>query len=69
MKELERELDVCRQDVERQRDLVIRREEQLVKQQRAEETTARFQGKARAVEDTRDEQRHYKQAVEEKKGA
>jgi peptidoglycan hydrolase CwlO-like protein len=34
MKELECELDVCRQDVERQRRLVMLREELLVKQYR-----------------------------------
>ena len=70
MKELERELDICRQDVERQREQVIRREEQLVKQQRADViTAAKLKGKARAVEDTKEEQKRYKQAVEEKKGA
>ena len=69
MKELERELDICRQDVERQREQVIRREEQLVKQHRPDAITAKFKGKARAVEDTKEEQNRYKQAVEEKKGA
>lgn len=69
MKELERELDVCRQDVERQRDLVLRREEHLVKQQRAEATTSKSKGKARVVDDAKEEQKCYKQAVEEKKGA
>jgi len=69
MKELERELDICRQDVERQREQVIRREEQWVEQQRADAITAKLKGKARAVEDTKEEQKRYKQAVEEKKGA
>lgn len=69
MKELERELDICRQDVERQREQVIRREEQLVKQQRADAINTKLKGKARAVEDTKEEQIRYKQAVEEKKGA
>lgn len=69
MKELERELDICRQDVERQREQVLWREEQLVKQQRADTITAKSKGKARAVDDTKEEQKRYKQAVEEKKGA
>lgn len=69
MRELERELDVCRQDVERQRELVMHREEILVKQCRAEPATSNSKGKARSVEDTKDEQKRYKQAVEEKKGS
>ncbi|KAI0004640.1 hypothetical protein BJV74DRAFT_389821 [Russula compacta] len=67
MKELEHELDVCRQDVEKQRELVMRREELLVKQQRAEAATAKLKGKVRAVEETKEEQKRYKQAVEEKR--
>ena len=69
MKELERELDACRQDVERQRELVMHREEILVKQHRAEAGTSKSKGKARSVEDTKEEQKRYKQAVEEKKGS
>ena len=69
MKELEHELDVCRQDVDRQRELVLRREEHLLKQQRAEATNASSKGKARAAEETKEEQKRYQQAVEEKKGA
>ena len=69
MKELERELDVCRQDVERQRELVMFREEFLVKQHRTEAATSDSKGKARSVEVTKDEQKRYKQAVEEKKGS
>ena len=68
MKELERELDVCRQDVERQRELVVHSEEYLVRQHRAEATTSKSKGKARSVEVTKEEQTRYKQAVEEKKG-
>jgi hypothetical protein len=68
MKELERELDVCKQDVERQRELVMRREELLLKHQRGEAATSKSKGKARAVEDTKEEQKRYKEAVEEKKG-
>jgi hypothetical protein len=68
MKELERELDVCRQDVERQRELVMHREALMVRQQRAEAATAKSKGKARAVEDTNEEQKRYVRAVEEKKG-
>ena len=68
MKELERELDVCRQDVETQRRLVMLREELLVKQHRAG-ATSNSKGKARSVEDTKEEQNRYKQAVEEKKGS
>jgi hypothetical protein len=69
MKELERELDVCRQDVERQREIVMHREDVLVKQHRAEATTSKSKGKARSVEVTKEEQMRYKQAVEEKKGS
>jgi hypothetical protein len=69
MKELERELDVCRQDVETQRRLVMLREEILVKQHRAAAATSNLKGKARSVEDTKEEQKRYKQAVEEKKGS
>jgi hypothetical protein len=69
MKELERELDICRQDVETQRRLVMLREELLVKQHRAGATTSSSKGKARSVEDTKEEQKRYKQAVEEKKGS
>jgi hypothetical protein len=69
MKELEGELDVCRQDVERQRELVMHREEILVKQRRAEPAASNSKGKARSVEDTKEEQKRYKQAVEEKKGS
>ncbi len=69
MKELERELDVCRQDVETQRRLVKLREELLVKQHRAGAAASNAKGKARSVEDTREEQKRYKQAVEEKKGS
>jgi PPC89-like protein with centrosome localization domain len=69
MKELERELDVCRQDVETQRRLVKLREELLVKQHRTGAAASNAKGKARSVEDTREEQKHYKQAVEEKKGS
>ena len=69
MKELERELDVCRQDVERQRELVMHREEILVKQRRAEPAPSNSKGKARSVDDTKEEQKRYKQAVEEKKGS
>jgi peptidoglycan hydrolase CwlO-like protein len=69
MKELERELDVCRHDVERQRELVMHREELLVKQRRAEAASSSSKGKARSVEDTKEEQKRYKQAVEEKKGS
>ena len=68
MKELERELDVCRQDVERQRELVVHSEEYLVRQHGAEATTSKSKGKARSVEVTKEEQMRYKQAVEEKKG-
>lgn len=68
MKELEHELDVCRQDVEKQRELVMRGEELLVKQQRAEAATTKSKGKVRAVEETMEEQKRYKQAVEEKRG-
>ena len=69
MKELERELDVCRQDVEKQRELVIHREALIVRQQRTEAATAKVKGKARAVEDTNEEQKRYVRAVEEKKGS
>ena len=69
MKELERELDVCRQDVEAQRRLVMLREEILVTQHRAGAATSNSKGKARSVEDTKEEQKRYKQAVEEKKGS
>lgn len=69
MKELEDALDVCRQAVETQRTLVMQREELLAKQHRAGAATSNSKGKARSVEDTKDEQRHYKQAVEEKKGS
>jgi hypothetical protein len=68
MKELERELDVCRQDVEAQRRLVMLREEILVNQHRAGAATSNSKGKSRSVEDTKEEQKRYKQAVEEKKG-
>jgi hypothetical protein len=68
MKELERELDVCRQDVETQRRLVMLREELLVNQHRTGAATSNSKGKARSVEDTKEEQKRYKQAVEEKKG-
>ncbi|KAH9042264.1 hypothetical protein EDB85DRAFT_1918825 [Lactarius pseudohatsudake] len=67
MKELEHELDVCRQDVERQRTLVAQREDLLVRQQRMEAADSRTKGKARAIEDARVEQKRYKQSVEEKK--
>ena len=69
MRELERELDVCRQDVETQRRLVMLREELLVKQHRAGAATSNSKGKARSVEDTKEEQKRYIQAVEEKKGS
>jgi len=65
MKELERELDVCRQDVERQREQVTRREDLLLKQR----PEAKSKGKVRAVEDPKEEQKRYEQAVEEKKGS
>ncbi|KAI0304538.1 hypothetical protein B0F90DRAFT_1706727 [Multifurca ochricompacta] len=67
MKELERELDVCRRDVERQRELVMQREEFLSIQQRAETVNTKMKGKARVVGDAKEEQKRYKQAVEEKK--
>ena len=69
MKELERELDVCRQDVETQRRLVMLREELMVNQHRAGASTSNSKGKARSVEDTKEDQKRYKQAVEEKKGS
>ena len=69
MKEFEHELDVCRQDVERQRELVMHREEILVKQRRAEPAPSNSKGKVCSVNDTKEEQKHYKQAVEEKKGS
>jgi hypothetical protein len=69
MKELERELDVCRQDVERQREQVMRREDLLPKQQRTEVATTKLKGKVRAVEDAKEEQKLYEQAVEEKRGS
>ena len=68
MKELEDELDVCRQDVERQRKSVVQRENLLVGQQRSEVAGSRIKGKAPAIEDARAEQKRYKQSVEEKKG-
>jgi hypothetical protein len=68
MKELEHELEVCRQDVERQRKSVAQREDHLVRQQRMEVADSRTKGKARAIEDARVEQKRYKQSVEEKKG-
>jgi hypothetical protein len=46
MKELEHELEVCRQDVERQRKLVVQREDHLVRQQRIEVADSRTKGKA-----------------------
>ncbi|KAN0139743.1 hypothetical protein V8E53_002405 [Lactarius tabidus] len=67
MKELEHELDVCRQDVERQRKLVAQREDLLVGQQRMEVAGSRTKGKARAMEDARAGHERYKQSVEEKK--
>ncbi|KAH8982551.1 hypothetical protein EDB86DRAFT_329860 [Lactarius hatsudake] len=67
MKELEHELDVCRQDVERQRTLVAQCEDLLVRQQRMEAADSRMKGKARAIEDARVEQKRHKQSVEEKK--
>lgn len=67
MKELEHELDVCRQDVERQRKSVVQREDILVRQQRMDVAGSRTKGKARAMEDSRVEQKRYKQSVEEKK--
>ncbi|KAI9456150.1 hypothetical protein F5148DRAFT_984542 [Russula earlei] len=67
MKELERELDVCRQDVERQRELVMRREELLVRQQVPEVAAATSKGKARVTEDTKEDQKRYQRAVAEKK--
>ena len=69
MKELEDELDLCRQNVERQRRLVARREDVLVRQQQVEVSGSRTKGKARATEDAREEQKHYKRSVEEKKGS
>jgi hypothetical protein len=69
MKELEGELDVCRRDVEKQRELVIHREALIGRQQRAEGATTRSKGKARAVEDTDEEKKRYIQAVQEKKGS
>jgi chromosome segregation ATPase len=69
MKDLEHELDVCRQDVERQRKLVAQREDLLVGQQRMEVAGSRTKGKARAMEDARAGQERYKQSVEEKKGS
>lgn len=69
MKELEHELDVCRQDVERQRKSVAQREDLLVGQQRMEVAGLRTKGKARAIEDARVGQERYKQSVEEKKGS
>ena len=69
MKELEGELDMCRRDVEKQRELVIHREALIGRQQRAEGATARSKGKARAVEDTDEEKKRYIQAVQEKKGS
>ena len=68
MKELEHELDVCRQDVERQRKSVVQREDLFVERQRMEAASSRTKGKARATEDARVEQKRYKQSVEEKKG-
>ncbi|KAI0259791.1 hypothetical protein BC834DRAFT_596013 [Gloeopeniophorella convolvens] len=67
MGELEHELDLCRQDVARQRDLVIQREELLQRQNHIQPITAKMKGKARVVEDTKEDQKRYKQAVEEKK--
>ena len=63
------ELDVCRQDVETLRRLVMLREELLVKQHRAGVTTSNSKRNVRSVEDTKEEQKRYKQAVEEKKGS
>ena len=68
MKELECESDACRQDVERQRELVVHSEEYLVRQHGAEATASKLKGKARSVEVTKEEQTRYKQAFEEKKG-
>jgi len=45
------------------------REELLVKQHRAGVTTSNSKRNVRSVEDTKEEQKRYKQAVEEKKGS
>ncbi len=71
MKELECKLNVCRQDVETQQRLVMLHEELLVKQHRQHRigaATSNLKGKVCSVKDTKEEQKRYKQAVEEKKG-
>lgn len=70
MLELERELDGCKQEVVRERERVLQREDIIKRQQmQRSDTAARgTKGKGRAEEDVAEVQKRYKQAVEEKKG-
>ena len=67
IKELECELDVCKQDVRTQQtnDTMWRIIGEATSSQGGH---FKFKGKACSVEDTKEEQKHYIQAIEEKKG-
>ncbi|TFY70332.1 hypothetical protein EVG20_g2673 [Dentipellis fragilis] len=66
MRELELELEACKQEVMRERERVIRHEEMLAKHMRESETARFERGRASAQDNAADRQR-YKKAVEEKK--
>ncbi|THH14555.1 hypothetical protein EW146_g5788 [Bondarzewia mesenterica] len=66
MRELERELEACRQEVAHERERVQERENAIARQQREAESSNR-KGKEKARNDGLEGQRRYKEAVDEKK--
>ncbi|KAI0061607.1 hypothetical protein BV25DRAFT_1826312 [Artomyces pyxidatus] len=67
MRELERELEECKREVAHERDRVMQREEVILKQRMLREEASNRKGKARVPSPSDEDQRRYKEAVEEKK--
>lgn len=71
MLELEHELDECKQEVVRERERVLQRENVIKHQQMQRDwdpSIRTTKAKGRAEEEVTEVQKRYKQAVEEKKG-
>jgi len=67
IRDLEFELEACKDEVVRERTRVLQKEAMLQRRQDAEQAARR--GKARAVETLEAHSEKYKEVVEEKKGA
>ncbi|KAI0051082.1 hypothetical protein FA95DRAFT_1485994 [Auriscalpium vulgare] len=68
MRELERELEECKREVARERERVMQREELIIRQRLKNEEALNSKARDdRVPQQTDEEQRRYKEAVEEKK--